>query len=589
MIRRIAVLTLLLAAAATATAQRRPNDPRIDMPRIEPPQRPGTAIPRLGETVDVSIVNLDLVVTDRDGNRVYGLTKDDFEVREGRKVQPITNFTEYRGAPRELDPERASVEGPPVARTAAPSRPPRTLLIVVEHQALIPSRRDELFAALHKLIDQTMEKGDRAIIVTWRNTKLQVRQAMTDDRAAIHATLDKVGKEIGPLIFDPAHMAHQEIEDRKLANDVMSAMGMGGEKVDPSIPARPCAVRQLMEIEGKAKAISSLMSSMGGIEGRKVAFMAMRRFGSIAGADCFEGGVVPPEEQSRYSTDAIRAGLIDTANANGFTVYPVYAGSIEFELSSSAESHRPAEPPGYTSPESRTDRKDPPIMGMGSNSIILNEAQSMAQIADQTGGAMEWGPDVVKLLPKIAEDLQSYYSIGYRVQGAELDRIRKVAVTTKRKDLRVRMRSEIVEKSDVTRMKDRVTSALSYIADTGTLGLRVMTGAARKKSRGRLTLPIRVQVPIGQLVLVREGEQERGAFSLFVGAGNGEVLFSDVTQRTQLITIPLRDLDRAKQANFTYEVDLTIDPKVDRVAVGVYDEVGRQYGLMRVEHLAGHD
>jgi VWFA-related protein len=586
MIRRIAILILLLAAAAVATAQRRPNDPRIDMPRIEPPQRPGTAIPRLGETVDVSIVNLDLVVTDRDGKRVYGLTKDDFEVREAGKVQPITNFTEYRGAPRELDPERASVEGP-VARPAAPSRRPRTLLIVVEHQALIPSRRDELFAALHKLIDQTMEKGDRAIVVTWRGTKLQVQQAMTQDRAAIHTTLDKVGKEIGPLIFDPAHMTAQEINDRKLANDVMKAMGMGGESVDPSIPSRPCAVRQLMEIHGKAKAISGLMSSMGGIEGRKVLLMAMRRFGSIAGADCFEGGVVPPEEQSRYSTDAIRAGLIDTANANGFTVYPVYAGSIEFELSGSAESHRPAELPGYSSEAKDPER--PPVLGMGSNSIVLNEAQSLAQIADKTGGAMEWGPDVVKLLPKIAEDLQSYYSIGYRVQGAELDRTRKVAVTTKRKDLRVRMRSEIVEKSDVTRMKDRVTSALSYIADTGTLGLRVMTGAVRKKSRGRLTLPIKVQVPIGQLTLVREGDQERGAFSLFVGAGNGEVLFSDVTQRTQMLTIPLRDLDRAKQASFTYEVDLTIDPKVDRVAVGVYDEVGRQYGLMRVDHLAGHD
>jgi hypothetical protein len=62
-----------------------------------------------------------------------------------------------------------------------------------------------------------------------------------------------------------------------------------------------------------------------------------------------------------------------------------------------------------------------------------------------------------------------------------------------------------------------------------------------------------------------------------------------VVQRTQILSIPLRDLDRAKQSSYTYEVDLTIDPKVDRVAVGVFDEVGRQYGLLRIDHVAGGD
>ncbi len=563
-------LFLLFAIASVATAQRRPpNDPRIDMPRIERP-RPPNAIPRLGETIEVSVVNLDVVVTDRDGRRVYGLTKDDFEIREAGKVQPITNFAEYRGEPGALDPERTSVEGPKAAATKT-QRPPRTLVIVVEYQTLLPNRRDDLFAALHKLIDTTMESGDRAMVVTWRVTSMRVRQAMTQDRAAIHAALDDVAREIGPVMFDPAKITQQELRARKEWNKELVALG--GVPIDVTVPSRPCATRQLMEIAGKAKAVGGLMNSMGGIEGRKVLLMAMRRFGNIAGAECFDTGVVPPDERSRYSTDAIRAQFIETANANGFTIYPVYPGTIEFERGN-VENKQPDEMP---------DPEDTMPKGMGSNSILLNESQSLIQIADSTGGATAWGPDIVKLLPQIAEDLESYYSLGYRGRGAALDRVRKVAVTTKRKDLRIRLRSEIVEKSDVTRMKERVTAALSYVADTGTLGLRVMTGKVKKKSRNRLTLPLKVQVPIGQLVTVREGDAERGAFSLFIGAGNGEILFSDVTQRTQLLNIPLRDLERAKQASYTYEVDLTIDPKVDRVAIGVYDEVGRQYGLLRVD------
>ena len=53
-------------------------------------------LPPEGETIDVSIVNVDVFVTDKKGQRVTGLTPDDFEIRENGLVQPITNFAEYR-------------------------------------------------------------------------------------------------------------------------------------------------------------------------------------------------------------------------------------------------------------------------------------------------------------------------------------------------------------------------------------------------------------------------------------------------------------------------------------------------------------
>jgi VWFA-related protein len=563
---------LLSLAAVHASAQRRPvNDPRIDTGRLAP--LPGE-IPRIGETLEVSIVNLEVFVTDREGRRVYGLTKDDFEIRENGKLQPISNFAEYRGPER--DPERVSVAPPAPAAVAeaggpAPKRAPRTFVIFIEQQALLPWRRDELFAALHKLVDDAMEPGDQAIVVKWQLTWMTVRQAMTKDRAAIHAALDAVGKEIGPLIVDRAVIALQEIADRKEQHAFFT--NVGGEPRDPTIPSRPCAGQQLMEIRGKARAIAGLMTSMGGVEGRKVLLMAARRFGNIAGADCFDTAAVPPDQRAQYATDAIRAQVIDAANANGFTIYPVYAGSVEPE-GNSAEGHLPRE---------IASDKDVDVRGMGSNSVLLNESQSLIEIADKTGGMTAWGSDIVKLLPRIDEDLDSYYSLGYRGKGAQADLARKVVVTAKRPGLRVRTRTEVIEKSESTRMRDRVIAALSYLVDQGTLGVRVMTGDVRKRSRNRYTLPIKVQVPIGQLTTVREGGTERGAFSIFVAAGNGEVLFSDVTRRTQMLAIPERELDRAKQSSFTYEVDLTIDPKVNRVAIGVYDEVGRDYGVLRVD------
>ena len=65
--------------------------------------------PRIGETIEVSIVNVDVVVTDRSGKPVRGLTAADFDVKDDGKAQRITNFAEYASPPLETS---ASVEAP---------------------------------------------------------------------------------------------------------------------------------------------------------------------------------------------------------------------------------------------------------------------------------------------------------------------------------------------------------------------------------------------------------------------------------------------------------------------------------------------
>lgn len=526
--------TLLLFTAIAAHAQR--------------PARP--EIPRLSEVVDVTVVNLDVVVTDRAGHRVHGLTKDDFEVREGGKLQTITNFAEYRGAGRGA--ESARVEGP--AGAAAAPRPRRTLVIAIEQQTLLPFRRDDWFAALGKFVDDVMQPGDQAMVVSlYPLASMRVRQAMTGDREAVHAALNKVAKELVRLPgADDAADARQEIAEREELNEDPER-----QPIPATLPGEVCAVQRMVGVRRKATAIGALMNSMGAVEGRKILLLATYRFGANVGIECGVAG-------SEYKTDRIREELVRTANANGFTIYPMNPSTSQPPVAGAA-SHAPVG--DWTHGQA----------------VFLNENESLMKIADQTGGEMGWGPDIVKLLPLIAEDLDAYYSLGYRGDGQKTDRARSVVVTTKRKDLKVRARAQVIEKSEETRMRERVIAALSYVADPGRLTPRVTTGAVTKQGRNRFTLPIKVEVPIGQLTTIREGDAHRGAFSLFIGGGNREVLFSDVTQRTQVLTIPPSDLERAKQGHYTYEVDLTIDGKVNRIAVGVYDEVGRDYGVVRID------
>ena len=43
-------------------------------------------VPVAGETIDVTIVNVEVFVTDKRGRRVHGLTRDDFEIHENGKA-----------------------------------------------------------------------------------------------------------------------------------------------------------------------------------------------------------------------------------------------------------------------------------------------------------------------------------------------------------------------------------------------------------------------------------------------------------------------------------------------------------------------
>ena len=90
---RLLFSAFLLVLAGVAPAQQ-PADPAPPPPPAQTAAQPATGVdPGLFfETVSVNVVNVDVYVTDRSGNRVRGLKKEDFELFEDRKQVAITNF-----------------------------------------------------------------------------------------------------------------------------------------------------------------------------------------------------------------------------------------------------------------------------------------------------------------------------------------------------------------------------------------------------------------------------------------------------------------------------------------------------------------
>src|SRR5688572_29423631 len=135
-------------------------------------------VPAFSERIDVSLVNVDVIVTDRDGKRVRGLKAEDFTVLEEGKPQQIANFAEYAAAAETVD---VSVDASAPEATAAepPPRQQRTFLVFVYEIALLAAKED-IRPSIAEVLNKALQPGDIGAVLSWTN-RLNVRQGFTSD------------------------------------------------------------------------------------------------------------------------------------------------------------------------------------------------------------------------------------------------------------------------------------------------------------------------------------------------------------------------------------------------------------------------
>jgi VWFA-related protein len=147
--RSVAALLLILCLAAPLSAQ------------------------TLSESIKVLVVNVDVVVTDRSGKHVTGLTSDDFEISEEQRPQKITNFSEVRAAAMTL---AATAQ-----ETAPMEAPQRRFVFFIDNASLHPMIRGQVVESMKRFIEQQLRPGDEASVVSWNNG-IQILQALTSDK-----------------------------------------------------------------------------------------------------------------------------------------------------------------------------------------------------------------------------------------------------------------------------------------------------------------------------------------------------------------------------------------------------------------------
>ncbi len=190
-------------------------------------QAPAVEEGGFSETLEVRGVDLEVVVTDAQGNRVSGLTSDDLQVRlDGQRV-PLDFFIEVRGGRVASLSQDEAIPGAAPRTLAGPGEEVGTsYLVFIDLLFSGPKLRGEALRALAKEVPRLGPK-DRMAIVQYDGQAVRALTDWTRSEETLVAALDGAARIKGTIsggaltgsrfsaqsVFEPAS-GTSEFEDR---------------------------------------------------------------------------------------------------------------------------------------------------------------------------------------------------------------------------------------------------------------------------------------------------------------------------------------------------------------------------------------
>lgn len=549
-----ACLTLALAICASATAQEEDEYTFFD-------------------TLDVEVVNVEVIVTGRDGEPVRGLTADDFELTEDGRSVEITNFYSV-----DEEPAEAAPEGPVEVTPPTPVEQKLHLAVFIDGTTLEPIDRRQVFAAVRQFFDSGGAQPINLVLATYDGS-LEVSSLGEVDP-------DELDRHLATLEKAATRGAMGEMSRRGILSQLDRA------SLDPELAQSEAegvlgaiqayAAQQYGEARLSAKALESFVEALAGLPGRKVLLYVAGGLPRNPGEALFYAwdnkfsqyargmGVNVTQEARRYDITPELNQLIRHANANRVTFYAVGAG-------------RGGRGGGAVSAEEGSfDMAAIGTSGGGRNWSAgidsldaANLGGPLQEMAAATGGlSMTNSRNFGQLLANMDRDLGNYYSLGYTPDRKRDGGNHRIQVRVKGRDYDVRHRQHYRERTREEIMSGRTRSAVLLGGGENPLEVAMEFGQMAEQKEG-LLVPVMVKVPLGKLVLVPQEDVHVGRIGIFICARDSQGRTSPVQSIDVPIRIPNEKLLTALGQVAGYRMTLLMRPEEHSVAVGVRDELGR--------------
>jgi VWFA-related protein len=450
-LRPVVALTAALLAVVGAGdgpwAQQAPAPPTTTAP-VKPVEAPRQVFRSARE-----VITVDVIVRDKSGNVVRGLSANDFEIREDGQPQQILNFSfeEIRDkAPARMETadllagvqeklqQQARTSAPAANPAPAPEATPvtsetmagrRLITLLFDVSSMQPDDVQRAVDSAQKYVSEKMSPADLVAVVTV-SSSLNVLTDFTGDRTKVASALAGLGYAEGTSTPPP--------DASTVATDEAAASSTDDTSTDTSD-------LDMFNNDIRLRALKTLADTLAPIEQKKSILY-------------FSAGM---QRNGQDNQVELRAAINAAVRAN-VSFYPVDTRGLQAVV------------PGGDARQA-SGRGNDMFSGRGvaqQYDSLAGSQDTLTSLAADTGGkAFTDTNDFGEAFARVQSDMSAYYLLAYSSSNPAHDgRFRRIQVRVKRQDLKIESRSGYYAERDFqhtsrgdreTQLQDQLFSAVS--------------------------------------------------------------------------------------------------------------------------------
>jgi VWFA-related protein len=418
---------------------------------------------------------VNVVVLDKKGEPVRGLTKDDFSIVDQGHPQTVALFAEEASGPRPGAPASAAVFPPPNFFTNRPQESSQipTNVTILLFDALNTQIQDQAYARqqILKFLKHLPPKSSIAIYVL--TAQIRIIQDFTQDTALLQRAVEKYAGQYSA-----------QLEGSTPDSVTLSGNSGGTDAMSPSIQQAEDALNAALQrmadfytvnpVQATTAALEAIANHVARIPGRKNLIWVSGSFPFAIGLD---GDSVDASTRDRrhFGDEIERAAR--AMNQADLAIYPVDARGLMTMPQFSASNRTPFNP--------RQPQKNPPR-------VDHNNFDSMNMLAERTGGHAFYNTnDISGAVHRALNDSDLTYSLGYYPDHGKWDgKFHEIKVRVNRPGIEVRARKGYFATSDPpdndAERKASLDAAVWSPIDASSLAIQVRVDPASPADSGKL-------------------------------------------------------------------------------------------------------
>jgi len=423
---------------------------------------------------ETTLIQVPVIITDKNGAHIHGLNKDDFRIFENRKPQKIVTFEEVVASKSKVSvPPSPPGEYSNLTIAGKEPRPITVIVIDTINTPFLDQAQGRL--ALIKYLADNLDANQVLALMVMSSDGVRVVQGLGGDSERLIQILKKVAGGLpenqGISLENQANAASGNIS---VVPQITPTNGVGAtlatvQAIADYSDTMAAQFQQERAIEETLKSFLNIAWTLSGVHGRKSIMWLTSGFPFVISSP----DVLPPKFGPLYER------MIQAFTEGQISVYPVDVRGI-MTLGE-----------GEATPTAR------PVASQARTWLLYDTYQTLKELAGMTGGEAFYNTnDLTGSFKRAAEDSSAYYLLGYYLDTKNNHAgWRKLKVEVDKKDVEVRARegffvTNATVNPDTTRVFELIDALVSPLEGTGVPMVLKWTGITEEGNKKKAAFSV---------------------------------------------------------------------------------------------------